>query len=170
VYVTVAMFLDAPTIGWHHAAYCPDVIGIGYDPDDWAGVGVPSLKTTGRHGARFRPDTVGVGVGVLAGAVTLRNHVDRRKPGTVAMERLPPAGVTLTGEFTLLDDGEPSRFWGSYAHTCSLTPVSGIKRISSESAGLSVEVGGFGSTCWSASKTADPREHLSARPDGVRSE
>jgi hypothetical protein len=154
VYVTVAMFLDAPTDSWRQATDCPDVIGIVFDPDDWANVGVPSLETTGRHSARFRPDTVGTNF--LAGAVTLRNHVDRRKPGTPPSERFPPSGVTLTGEFGLRGDDTPSRFRGTYVHTWAPTPFSGIENVSGGPGGLEVTVAGLGSTCWSTDTTADP--------------
>lgn len=158
VYVTVGMFLDAPTDSWRHATYCPDVIGIGFDSDDWAGVGVPSLETTDRHSVRFRPDTVGTNF--LAGAVTLRNHVDRREPGTPPSERFPPTGVTLTGEFGLREDGTPSRFWGTYVHTWAPTPFSGIKNVSAGPGGLDVTVAGLGSTCWSTDTSADPEEYV----------
>ncbi|MFW6376393.1 MAG: hypothetical protein ACOC0F_00300 [archaeon] len=113
VFVTVAMLLDAPTDSWRYASYCPDVIGIVYDSTDWAAVGVPSLETTDRHGARFRPDTVGTNV--LAGAVTVRNHVDGRNPSAPASERLPPSTVTLTGKFTTRTETRPSPIRGAYA-------------------------------------------------------
>jgi len=137
---------------------CPDAIGIGFNTNDWAAVGEPSIEATNRHDARYTTDDVAKDA--LAGTVKLQNHVDRRELEAPPSERFPPSGITLTGEFRLRDDKVPSTLWGSYTHTWALKPSSTIKSISGGKGGLGVEVAFGASKCWSLAKPSDPRDHV----------
>lgn len=157
VYMTVAMFLDAPSDSLRQAMYCPDAIGIGFNTSDWAAMGEPSIEATNRHDARYTTDDVAKDA--LAGTVNLRNHVDRREPGAPPSEKFPPSGITLTGEFRLRN-GLPTSLWGSYTHTWAYHPHAGIKTISGGKGGLGIEVSRGASKCWSLAKPSDPRDYV----------
>jgi hypothetical protein len=157
VYMTVAMFLDSPADSVRHAMYCPDAIGIGFNQKHWAAMGEPSIEATNRHDARFTAHDVAKDA--LAGTVKLRDQYDGRPPA-LPSERFPPSGITLTGEFRLMDGGVPSQLWGSYTHTWALKPSSTIKSISGGKGGLGVEVAFGASKCWSLAKPSDPRDHV----------
>jgi len=157
VYMTVAMFLDSPSDSLRQTMYCPDAIGIGFNSNDWAAMGKPSIEATNRHDARYTTDDVAKDA--LAGTVNLQNHVDRREPGAPPSEKFPSSGITLTGEFRLRD-GLPTSLWGSYTHTWAFHPYAGIKTISCGKGGLGIEVSRGASKCWSLAKPSDPRDHV----------
>jgi hypothetical protein len=156
IYMTVAMFLDSPTDSFRHAMYCPDAIGIGFNKSHWAAMGEPSIEATNQHDARFT--TEDVADDALAGTVKLRDQYDGRPPA-LPSERFPPSGITLTGEFRLLD-GVPTTLWGSYTHTWAIKQSSTIKTISGGKGGLGVELEFGASKCWSLAKPSDPRDYV----------
>ena len=154
VWVAVGMTLDGCKTTVRNSWWCPDAIGIGYAPSDWAPMGEPAVHAGRQHEARFTTDDVSDDA--LAGTVNI-NGPDLIDP--ITCDVLPTAGVNLTGRFRLRDGREPSTVWGSYTHTIG-APTSTIKGISGGYGGLGVDLTLDASTVWSIAHPSDPEDNI----------
>lgn len=73
--------------------WCPDAIGIGFNPNDWAVIGEPVGHAGKDHSYQFTADDVAEDA--LAGTVNINNHVDYIDPSVC--RALPRTGASLTG-------------------------------------------------------------------------
>ncbi len=157
VWMSVSMFLEDPKYTLRNSWWCPDAIGVGYNANDWAAVGEPSVRATHDHTAKYTAEDVADDA--LAGTVELKDHSDKQY-GSGASDRLPDATVGLTGKFKLREDKVPTTLWGSYTHTFSPDPTGSIKNISGGKNGLGVEVSLSAAKAWSKALPTDPKDDL----------
>lgn len=155
VWMAVAMKLRGCNNTIRNSWWCPDAIGIGYNPSDWAAMGEPTVNATKDHTARFT--TEDVSQDALAGTVTIKNH---NWSGGAGCGAIPEAAANLTGRFKLRDGGEPTTLWGSYTHTFSYSPSGTIKSISGGSGGLGVSLTLDSTPAWSIAHPSDPEDVL----------
>lgn len=117
---TANMKMDNVDSAIRNAAYSPDVIGIGFDNNEWTAVGSPSVVATaipddGSNEADFWSGSIDGG-GVAA---------------EVYLEKglLPETSyISLQSDF--VTDGHPGTLWGSYKHTFAFGPSGSIESIS----------------------------------------